>query len=159
MKITTLIIKRKTFWQKVFKSDLILCWFSVPLSCMSGYFGLVDGISGISFYGRLLRQHRLRSLDGGRGWPFVPPCPRPPQSSWVGWELPAQPIAEGLMPLMSASRCWSCREDCGPRHPVTQCLLEHWIVGPPYFGLQAVDRVNVWTPGPSLLTKIYSWQP
>ena len=44
---------------------------------------------------------------------------------------------------MSASRCWSCREDCDPEYLDTQELLAHQVVSPPYFGPQAVDTVIV----------------
>ena len=35
------------------------------------YYGLVDGISGISSYDHSLRQRRLRSRDDGKCWPHI----------------------------------------------------------------------------------------
>ena len=43
--------------------------------------------------------------------------------------------------VTSASRCWSWREDCGPRYPDIQGLLAHRVVSPPYFGPQAIGTV------------------
>ena len=77
------------------------------------YFDLVDGISEISCYGRLLRQHRLTHPGCGRGYIVSHSALSAPILT-INEEMD---IASILIPMTGASRITCCREDCGPKYP------------------------------------------